>query len=203
MTTDESYGQRAGLLGHYWFLTFEHALELHALTTDIQQAMPMTDFVPVPATDLHLTLDRIARPARRTTQQLDSIARAAQHACRDRTPFTVRIAGVINLHGALALTLDFPNRIRELRDALRTATLSVYPAAPFKDSTTEPHITIAYPITDEQSADANAIADRLNETITDVRVKVSEAELVLLERHPHAYSWTATSRIPLGGNTNR
>ncbi|MQY18075.1 2'-5' RNA ligase family protein [Nocardia macrotermitis] len=203
MTTDDSYDRRPGILGHYWFLTFGHAPALHAMATAVQQTIPVTDFAPVPVTGLHLTLDRIARPEKCSAQQLDSIARAAQHACRDRTPFTVRIAGVTNLHGALAFTFESSNRIRELSGILRAATLSVYPAASFKDSHAAPHITIAYPIATDMSVDASSIADRMNEAIAEVGVVIAEAELVLLERHLHAYSWTTGSRIPLGSNINR
>jgi hypothetical protein len=130
----EQHRHRVGILGYYWFLTFEHATDLHALTEECQQVISVEHFNLVPAGGLHLTLDRIARDGECTPQQLGSIASAARRACRNRSPFIIRLERASNLHGAIGFDVEPVASFRSLRNTLRTATLSVYPEAPIKDS---------------------------------------------------------------------
>ncbi|WP_028476968.1 hypothetical protein [Nocardia sp. CNY236] len=71
---------RVGQLGHYWFLTFEHAPDLHALTESCQQKVDTTYFEPTRADGLHLTLDRIAHEGAPTPEQLASFEGLATQA---------------------------------------------------------------------------------------------------------------------------
>ena len=189
---------RVGLLGYYWFLTFEQAPELHALTKECQTAIDGRYFDLTPVDGLHLTLDRIAYNGGSTPERLSLVASAAREACRDQRPFTVTFDRVTNLRSAIGFNVSPIQQVRNLRDTLRAATLSVSPDAPVKVSASDPHVTIAYPSCDETSAaDAAATAERINATIYGVDVTIAEVAMVLLERHMRGYSWKVVVRIPL------
>ncbi|MBF6472678.1 MULTISPECIES: 2'-5' RNA ligase family protein [Nocardia] len=186
--------RRVGPLGYYWFITFEHASDLHALTEECQQAIDATWFYPVSSDRLHLTLDRIAYDGESAREQLDSIVTAARRACQDQMPFTMTIEQPSNLRGAIGFKVSPAERVRNLRDVLRSATLSVLPEAPVKESISDPHVTIAYP------AFARATdAVEINTAIHRADVSVMEAAMVSLERREFSYSWDVYARISLAG----
>ncbi|WP_280262236.1 2'-5' RNA ligase family protein [Nocardia abscessus] len=191
---DQRRDRRVGPLGYYWFITFEHASVLHALTEECQQAIDTTHFYPVSSDGLHLTLDRIAYDGESAREQLDSIVTAARRACKDQRPFTMTIEQASNLRDAIGFKVSPAERVRNLRDALRSATLSVLPEAPVKESVSDPHVTIAYP--------AFAMATDAIEISTAIHradVSVMEAAMVSLERRESSYSWDVYARIPLAG----
>ncbi|MFF7941046.1 2'-5' RNA ligase family protein [Nocardia gamkensis] len=200
---DNAHGRdrkaQAGLLGYYWFLTFEQAPALHSLTEKCQRELDVTRFHPVHSDDLHLTLDRIARHAGNSAEQLELVESAARRACREQGPFTLTIEKLTSLRGAMGFVVSPAERIHSLRDALRTATRSIFSDAPVKDSRSEPHITIAYPLFDGLSAEAAALAMQSEATMEGVVVRVAEVAMVALERHAHSYSWNTAAQVPLTG----
>ncbi|MRH91328.1 hypothetical protein GFY24_28455 [Nocardia sp. SYP-A9097] len=192
-------GGQIGPLGHYWFLTFEYSSELHNLVKECQEAIDVRYFYPVPPDGLHLTLDRIMYAGQSTPAELDVIATAARSACTDLAPFTVTIDQLKNLRGAMGFEVGPVQRVHALRNRLRAATLSVFPEAPVKRSSSNPHVTVAYPVGDRLSDRAVSAAETINATLRSVDVTVTEAVLVALERHQHRYSWTVVDRVPLVG----
>lgn len=189
---------RDGPLGYYWFLTFEHASGLHALTKTCQRAIDPAFFDATPVDGLHLTLDRIAYDGASTPGQRASIAAAARLVCGDQAPVTLTFDRVTNLRGAVGFAVLPAESVRSLRDTLRAATLSVFPEAQVKDSSSLPHVTIAYPIFEELQARAAATAEATNATIDGVDVVVSEVMMVALEQRGNLYVWQVVERVPLG-----
>ncbi|MGQ4618107.1 2'-5' RNA ligase family protein [Nocardia sp. R7R-8] len=189
-----------GPLGHYWFLTFEHAAELHALTKTCQTAIDPTYFDATPVDGLHLTLDRISYDGATTPEQRASIAAAAHLACRDWTSFTLTFERLTNLRGAVGFVVAPADEVRALRDTLRAATQAVLPNARVKNSSSAPHVTIAYPIFEGLSARAAATAATIGSSITGVDVVVSEVVMVALVQRGNVYSWQVVTRIPLVGD---
>ncbi|UGT60429.1 2'-5' RNA ligase family protein [Nocardia asteroides] len=185
----ERYG-RAESLGHYWFLTFEHQRNLHRLAEKCRRIANEAHFAPTPTAWLHLTLDRIARCGESTREQLEAIAASAEHLCRNFAPLELTIDRTIDLHGALGFAVAPGDRVTALRDAIRTATLSVLPDAPVRDSSSPPHITIAYPKSEGQSLRAGEC-----ERIT---FPVTEVALVALEHRDFSYRWDVVTRVGLG-----
>ncbi|WP_194828536.1 2'-5' RNA ligase family protein [Nocardia sp. XZ_19_231] len=201
-TTDSSRLQprdgHTGPLGHYWFLTFEHAPELHALTKTCQQTIDPAYFDATPVDGLHLTLDRIAYDGGSTPEQRASITEAARLVCGDQAPVMLTFEQVTNLRGAVGFVVSPAESVRALRDSLRVATLSVLPEARVKDSSSPPHVTIAYPIFEGLSARAAATAEAMNAMIEGVDVVVSEVVMVALEQRGNLYVWQVVERVPLG-----
>jgi hypothetical protein len=76
----------------------------------------------------------------------------------------------------------------------------VYPNAPVKELTFNPHVAIAYCNSDVPAAQAIAAVERLS-SLDAVAVSVRHVALVLLERHRRAYSWETVTCVPLAGTT--
>ncbi|MFC8044086.1 2'-5' RNA ligase family protein [Nocardia sp. NPDC057353] len=203
-TTDSSRPQprdrHTGPLGHYWFLTFEHARELHALTKTCQRKIDPAHFNVTPVDGLHLTLDRIAHDGASAPEQRASIATAARQICADQAPVALRFERLTNLRGAVGFVASPAESVIALRDSLREATLFALPDAQVKDSSSPPHVTIAYPIYEGLSGRAAATAEAMNATIEGIDVVVSEVVMVALEQRGNLYSWQIAARVPLKAN---
>jgi 2'-5' RNA ligase len=186
-----------GPRGYYWFLTFENYPEVHSLARECQRAISFPYYDLMPWRGLHLTLDRIAPDRDVTPERLRDVEAAAISACRKIPPFEVTIGSLGGTPGAIGFTARPARPIRELRDTLRSATLSAYPNAPVKRSEFHPHVAIAYANSDNVPAvEAIAAVEKLNST-AQVSVTITHGTLVLLERLPRSYEWQAVSRVPL------
>ncbi|MGW4330537.1 2'-5' RNA ligase family protein [Nocardia sp. NPDC004573] len=189
---------RIGPLGCYWFLTFEHSSELRLLASECQAAIKVPGFDFAPLSSLHLTLDRIAYPGECTPGELNAIARAAAQACRDVPTFGVAVHRLGNMHGALAFDVSPAAPVEQLRGALRGATLSAYPGARIKETASNPHVTIAYPESGGAAvADADAVVDRINVTMCQTDIAITDVAMVALERLEGSYAWKVLTRISL------
>ncbi|MGK8557068.1 2'-5' RNA ligase family protein [Nocardia gipuzkoensis] len=190
---------RLGVLGYYWFLTFEQSPELLALVKECQVSISMPHYDLTPPDSLHLTLDRIAYFGEVAPEQLDAVKTAAVLACRDVPPFDISFEHLRSIRGAVVFDVSPAWRVRILQKTLRSATLAAYPEASVKASQSDPHVTIGYPNAETFSeADTAAAVARPNSTVHSADVAVTEAVMVLLERQQHSYSWQVIARIPLG-----
>ncbi len=186
-----------GRAAYFWYLTFENYPQLHSLVSECQKAINFPYYDLIPAADLHLTIDRVAFGGDITQDQLAGIEAAATSACRNIPPFEVTIGALGGTVGAIGFTVFPAQPIRELRDTLRAATLSVCPNAPVRHSDFHPHVAIAYGNCDGvPAAEAIAAVEALNPTAI-VDVTINEATLVMLKRHSRSYAWQVVSRIQL------
>jgi len=195
----DHWARPAGPRAYYWYLTFGNSPALHALAGECQQAIafPYYDLTPVPG--LHLTLDRIAFDGDITPDQLAAVEAAAADACRTVAPFAVTVGALGGTRGAIGFTACPARPVRDLRDALRAATLSVCPQAPVRGAEFHPHVAIAYANSDGiPAAEAIAAVEKLHATAR-AGVTVTDAAVVLLERRQRAYAWHPVARIPLAG----
>ena len=191
------WSQPIGRPAYYWYLTFENSTQLHSLARECQNAIDFPYYDLTPMDGLHLTVDRVAFGGDITRSQLAAIEGAAVRACHEIPPFDVTIGALGGTAGAVGFTAFPAQPIRDLRDALRGATLSVFPEAPVTSSDFHPHVAIAYANSDDvPAAEAIAAVEALNPAAR-VDVTISEATLVLLERRRRSYSWQVISRIPL------
>ncbi|MFE3445037.1 2'-5' RNA ligase family protein [Nocardia sp. NPDC059180] len=188
-----------GPLGHYWFLTFVHATDLHFAATARQRTLDAQHFAVTPIDGLHLTLDRIAAHGGSTAQQRARIVTTAEDVCARLKPFVLAVDRLANIRAAIGFLVAPDERVHELRDALRGVTMSVLPDAPVKNSTAAPHVTIAYPIYEGLTTEAIAAVEANETPLDHVSVTVSEVRMVMLERRGHGYQWETVARIPLTG----
>lgn len=182
---------------YYWYLTFEDYPELCSLARESQQEISFPYYDLTSPRELHLTLDRIAYDGDIAPDRLSAIEDAALRKCSQISSFDVTIGSMGGTPGAIGFTAYPAQPVRELRDALRSATLATYPQAPVRESAFHPHVAIAYANSDNiPAAEVIAVVERLNPT-AHVKVTVTHATLVLLERRPNSYAWEMVSRIPL------
>jgi 2'-5' RNA ligase len=193
------WARPAGPRAYYWYLTFENSAELQSLARQCQAAIAFPYYDLTPGPDLHLTLDRIAYDGGITPDQVDAVEMAAIRACRTVAPFTITVGALGGTAGAIGFTA-FPDRpVRDLRDTLRAATLSVCPDAPVRASGFHPHVAIAYANSDGiPAAEVIAAVEKLHAAARADTV-VTDAALVLLDRRPRSYAWETVARIPLAG----
>lgn len=186
-----------GPRSYYWYLTFEQCPQLGLLAAACQSAIAFPYYDLVSVQGLHLTLDRIAFDGDISLAQLGEIEVAARIICREISPFGVTIGRLSGTPGAIGFTAFPVQPLAALRNALRKATLSVYPGAPAGASRFHPHVTIAYANSDGiPAAEVIPVVEQLN-PIADADVTIHDAALVLLERDRRAYTWQVVSRIPL------
>jgi len=186
-----------GPRSYYWYLTFEQSPQLGLLAAECQRAIAFPYYDPISTQDLHLTLDRIAFDSEIALLQLDEIEAAARIICQEISPFDVTIGRLGGTPGAIGFTAFPVQPLAALRNALRKATLSVYPAAPLRHSGFHPHVAIAYSNSDDiPAAEVIAVVKRLN-PVAYVDVTINDGALVLLERDHRAYKWQVVSQVPL------
>jgi 2'-5' RNA ligase len=184
---------------YFWYLTFEDCPDLHSLARQCQDAISFPYYDLTPPRDLHLTLDRIAFDDDVSADVLPDITASAIRACQQMPTFDISVGPLSGTPGAIGFSASPAEQLKSLRDILRAATLSVYPEAPLRCDDFHAHIAIAYANSDDVSAaDAVAAVDKINATArSDVRVKITHATLVVLERRPRSYAWDVLSRVPL------
>ncbi|HZM74566.1 MAG TPA: 2'-5' RNA ligase family protein [Candidatus Limnocylindrales bacterium] len=183
---------------YYWFLTFEHQPQLQALVRRCQRAISFPYYDLTPPADLHMTLERIAFEEEISPQQLDEVAKAGEKTCETIRPLEFAVEHLGGTSGAVGFNAYPREPIHDLRDRLRAATASAYPAARFRTGEFDPHITIAYCNAEVPAAQAVATVKALNGSVS-VKLAVVNVSLVLLTRLPRAYRWQSVSRLPLLG----
>lgn len=195
------WARPAGPRSYYWYLTFEGSPALHALARKCADAIDFPYYDLTGAQGLHMTLERIAFERDIPAGRLEDVTAAAVSACRAIPPFDLTFSLLGGVPGAVGFVPSLAGPARELRGALREATLSAYPDAAVKaESAFHPHVTVAYANADDiPAADAIAAVEKWNAAPARADVTVSEACLVLLERQPRAYAWQTISRVPLAG----
>jgi 2'-5' RNA ligase len=183
-----------------WYLIFAGDAAVCDLAARSQQALAFPYFDPVPPHGLHMTIDRIAPEGGITTAQLSSVSAAARLACQAIAPFSISLGDLSGTRSAVGFAATPITLIRQLRDALRTATLSECPGAAVDREEIIPHVTLAYGNTDGvPAADAIAAVERLNASRPRGEATVDKAALVLLERRRRSYTWELLSQVPLTG----
>jgi hypothetical protein len=183
---------------YYWYLTFEDSRDLHSLARKCQDAIDFPYYDLTPPRDLHLTLDRIAFAEDIPDSILADITAVAMRACQQMPEFDITIGPLGGTPGAIGFSTLPAKRLKSLRDKLRAATLSVYPEVPVRCNEFHAH-AIAYANSENIPAvDIVSAVENINATIrADVRVKVGNAALVLLQQRQRSYAWEVVSRIPL------
>jgi hypothetical protein len=119
-------------------------------------------------------------------------------------PFAITVGPLGGTPGTVGFTAAPARPVRNLRDALRAATLLACPAALVTRHETAAHVTIAYSNSNGvAAAEAITAVERLNATTARVRSPSGKPPLVLLERRPRSYAWRTVARMPLAGASHQ
>jgi len=186
-----------------WFLTFERCPELHDLASRRGELLKDYQLDVVPVQWLHLTMQSIGAADRIAPNDVRRIGEAAQTGCAAIAPFDIRIGRVV-VHPEAVVMLATPlEPILRLRRSLRDAIASVRPADAVLNVEGDdsegfiPHVTLAYSRSDGM-ADSIIEAIRIDKRSVDVRV--TDAQLLLVERQIGEYRWSTISTASLIGS---
>ncbi|MEV6598828.1 2'-5' RNA ligase family protein [Actinoplanes sp. NPDC051346] len=163
-----------------------------------QESLRFPYYDLVVAEELHLTLDRIGDEDQLSPTQLSAIQENAHAMCEQVAPFSVAIGSLTGTAGAVGFSVSPREPIAALRDVLRSATLSGGENVRPKEGAFHAHVAIAYANAEVDPAAAIEAVVRLH-SIPPVRVAVTQAQLVLLERQRGSYAWQPIAPVRLRG----
>lgn len=187
---------------YHWFLTFEHACGLRALTARCQEPFrDLSQFDLVPLDSLHLTIQRVAFTDELPASRLPAVVAAVRQRCANLAPFRLQIGWLAGSTGAVRFTALPLDPVLDLRAAtvMRDTTVKVA-GHPFPCAAEHfwPHVSIAYSNAVQPSAAIAAMIDALR-SLPPAEVLIASVALVELRREGRAYRWDELDRIELGG----
>ncbi len=187
-----------GRSGYYWYLTFNFDSELQSAATWCQERLSAPYFDLVPASDLHMTLDRVAFEEEIDEERLAAVERAGTAACRALEPFSVNVGPLAGSAGAISFSVSPRAPLAALRQALDDATTRAFPQRGLPENPDfRPHVGIAY-CNAEIPASPIIETVRLLRELPPVTIQIAAASLVVLTRDEQAYRWTERRRFTLG-----
>jgi 2'-5' RNA ligase len=190
-------GWRSGRSFYTWHLTFDGAIEVHALVHRLQAELGMEGLDLVPAEGLHLTMQGVGFTDEVSENDVAAIVRAVQDRCHQLTPFTLRLGPVDPDAEGIGLLVDPWAPVEDLRRAVRSAIGSVWDDVPEAEEGFRPHVTIAYSGAD---APVGEIRTRLAALrgLPPATTYATQVQLIALRRDEMAYRWDVTATVPLG-----
>lgn len=182
----------------YWYLTFEGNADLTRLARDCQRGISDLGYDAVPDDGLHLTLLRIGPSEDLAGPRLAQVIARAEAACAAIEPFDIEIGPLSASAGAARLSVTPWNDLEQVHRALFEASkaeLESTERPPFR-----PHVGVAYSNRRRPTREVIPLiaAQRTRE---QVRVQVSDVQLVELRRDGQAYRWDPVASVRLRGPT--
>jgi 2'-5' RNA ligase len=182
---------------YYWYLTFAGESGLHEIAARCQEEVHSPYFDLVPLHDLHMTIERIAFNDEMDESELERVASAARIACRELSPFAIRVGPLAGSQGAISFSASPHSALAMLRNTLDTATRTVLATVGPTNPRFRPHVGIAYCNSNILAESAISTVGRLR-NLPIVEATVRSASLVSLTREQNSYRWLEKYRIPLG-----
>lgn len=188
-----------GVVGYYWFLTFEDSAPLRSAVRECQSRLTFPQYDPAPLESLHLTVGRIGKSGEVSPGRLHAIQAGARRGLGEMTPFELTIGALRRVPAALIFDVTPAGDIDELRVKLEAGTTGVASESDGPPLRHPPHVTVAYGNSDGiASPEVDEAVVAVNHRLRMVRVEVSAVSMVLLHRRRAMYSWDLIERIPLG-----
>jgi 2'-5' RNA ligase len=194
-------GWTDGRRSYHWIVRFDDCPVVRALTAHCQdhlRHLPTLDLVP--ATSLHMTLQRVAFIDQITTGDARVVAAAARERYADMPPVTTTIGPLAGSAGAVRFSAGPHRPLRRIRSVARAAIVAVRgtdadsaPAADFI-----PHVSIAY---NNTPIGAQPIIEQVAtlRSLAPVTVQIRAVDLVELRRDGPSYVWSPVVTVPLTG----
>ncbi|WP_084487689.1 2'-5' RNA ligase family protein [Nocardia sienata] len=188
-----------GLVGYYWFLTFEDSAPLRSAVGECHSRLAFSQYDPTPLESLHLTVGRIGKSGELSPERIHATQAGARRELGEMNPFELTIGALRRVPAALILDVKSAGNIDKLRAKLgagTTVAVSESDAPPLRHP---PHVTVAYSNSDGIAPlEVDEAVAKVNRRLRMVRVQVSEVSMVMLHRRRAMYSWDLLERIPLG-----
>lgn len=179
-----------------WHLTFDGQAPLHELAATYRQALEEFDCLTlVPDRWLHLTMQGLGDAAQIDPADIKAIGDAARPRLAAIPAFDLEFDRPVFTPEAIRWDAagDGPAAVR---NAIRDGIAEVWPEAPEPAEGFGAHVTIGY---GNRDADARPVIEAINTVPSSpVSVRVTHADLILLDRDRRMYEWTTVESIPLG-----
>jgi hypothetical protein len=187
-----------GRCAYYWYLSFRDNAAVQEMAVRCQSVVITPDFDPVPLSDLHMTLERVAFEDEISRTELAEIVGEAELACSELEPFAATVGPLAGSSGALSFSVSPRETLMKLRSLLVRSAVSAgrqvdgAGGAPFR-----PHVGIAYC---NQQTDAQRVVARVGSLrdIPPVQANVDAVSLVTLKRGVRSYTWDVIEQLVLG-----
>jgi 2'-5' RNA ligase len=185
---------------YHWFITFDSAADLEALTEKCQKqlrGLPHLDLVPPDL--IHLTVKRVAFTDEIDVDEALAVAGAAAPRLAQISPIALKIGPLTGSTGAVRFSVAPNQPVVEVRAAVRAAAAEVLGSAEVPRLLPHfvPHVSIAY---SNAVAAAEPIIERVQRlrSLAPAYVAVRRVELVELRREQSRYLWTRLADLRLG-----
>lgn len=181
-----------------WYLTFQ-ARQLRAALTDVLQVVADVPWLhPVPVEWVHLTVCEVASVERLGKPVLRDLAKHAQRALTSFQAMAVSLGPLTTLPGAVVLAASPLHELRELEDALFSASVDVLGNDHVADRQQPfwPHVSLGYANRRVAREEVDALLSRLPAVSTDVAVH--HATLAEVTRTRGHYRWTVAADVAFG-----
>jgi 2'-5' RNA ligase len=198
VTTMANHWDRSGWASErrhfYWFLTVEHAPDVHRLAEQCQRQLSQPELDLTAIDGLHITLSRIGTSDEETLARLAGVARAQ---CAELEPFVIQAIPLAGSRGAVRFSLAPWEPLLQLHDLLINAGSAVGLTAVNPTSDFRPHLGIAYCKEPAPAAPLHAAMAGLRR-LGPAELPVRTVKLVELHRDGRRYHWTTMTEIFLG-----
>ena len=191
-------GWAVGRRFYTWHLTFAgpECAVLQALAAAYRKALePVPGLDLIPDEWLHLTMQGLGFTDEVDGGDVDAIVEAARRRLAGLEPFELEFTRPIITPEAVQWRTD-PTGPALVRDAIRDAVAQVWPEVPEAAAGFKAHVSIAYSNATGPAAPVQAALDRVEAAPALVRVQA--AQLIVLGRDTHAYTWSTHATVPLG-----
>jgi 2'-5' RNA ligase len=190
-------GWSVGRRFYTWHLTFADATDLHRLAADYRKALaPLPGLDLIPDRWLHMTMQGVGFAGEVDEGDVDAIAEAARR----------RLAGVPSFDLVFDRPFIDPEAVlwhvdpagpNTVRDAIRAAIGDVWAGVPESADGFKAHVSIAYSGGTGPQAVVRQALGRVDSP--PAKVRVHEAQLIVIHRDNRMYEWTTRESIPFGG----
>lgn len=189
-------GWRPGRRFLTWHLTFADSPDLHRLAADYRKALaPLPGLDLVPDRWLHLTMQGLGFTDEVDPGDVDAIVEAGRERLAHVASFTLVFDRPSITPEAVQWRVD-PAGPNSVRNALRAAIGDVWTTVPEPADGFKAHVSNAYSNAVDPQAPVQQALGQVESA--PAAVHVGEAQLIVLGRDEHMYTWTTYASVALG-----
>ena len=191
-------GWRVGRAFYTWHLTFDHAPDVHRLAGEYAEALDIPGLDVIPPRWLHLTMQGIGFTDEIPESEDDAIADAARRRLAQVPSFDVMLGPTLTDPEVVRLHVHPAEPVAQVRAAIREGIADVWgpDRVPEAEAGFTPHVSLAYSSSDGPAEPILRAAG--SRTVEPASARISEAQLIVLNRDHREYQWENFAVAALG-----